>query len=253
MSIVTLSRRRSESAPEGRDQHTANDQDESNCPTALTSELSLKVALRYVRNGFLYLGADDPDHLPIGLKSIIDNQHWDKTMDRNRHAFKSFGAFAAAPEPHGLDARRLERAMYLRKFLFDRHLLEVWIDVLEHLIRRPGRPEKLAEGEHSGPFYRLPTGSNGVDRILLRLKRERTDLLDRVLQREMTIQDAAVAAGWKKKKTASRSGQTLIQSDGIIQLGLVGHLPEKQITAFIRALFLVLSPDAKSELLTSLQ
>ena len=239
--------------PSGRGEREASDQDDFDRPTALVLGLSPEYALHIAQVGFDFLETDEPDQLPIALLSIIEFQHWRTFKDREGESFTSFGAFAAAHEPNGLDARQLERATFLRAFLLQRRLVEVWLDVLEHIVRRPGRPEKLAKGEYSGPVYRLPTGSNAVDRILFRLKRERCDLLDRVFQCEITIQRAAILAGWKKRKPACKIDQSIFCRNGRFRPDFIQNMSDGQMFALVHQLFAELKPDTRSELLATFQ
>ena len=208
--------------------------------------------LRAVQIGLRYLEVTEPDQLPIDLLSIIDEELWPTFNDHEGTAFPSFGAFAAAREPYGLSARRLERAMYLRTFLFHHHRLAEWVDVLSHITRRPGRPTTLAQGECFGPVYQLPTGSNAVDRILLRLKRQRPDLLERVVQRDISIQQAAAEAGWKKPKPQLQIDKTLIQPNCSTQPRPIEDLSEKEKSALICEVFHLLKPETRAALLVSL-
>ena len=131
--------------------------------------------------------------VPRLIADILDTEAWRVLK------YKSFTSFALARDGLGLSDDR--GAAHLQRLLMDGGYVAEWVEILDVIAISRVKPRKPLPGV--APFLKLGTG-NDVNRLLLRLYRERDDLYQRVLTGELSVMAAAVEAGWRK---VAREGQ----------------------------------------------
>ena len=125
------------------------------------------------------------------LDEIVQQQLW-----RERRPFESVAEFVTALPPAGLGVRSLRPLKLLRYALLAAGHFAPWTEVLEHVVRPPGRPRKtLVKDEGFERFYSLSTAATSVDRLLLALKRHHPDHFAAVCALECSPREAGLRAG----------------------------------------------------------
>lgn len=137
----------------------------------------------------------DLQSLPGLVKRVITEEMWPERVVRITHEtarFKSFAEFVTTPPPAGLgtNVETLERLC--------RDDAEA-LTLLRQVTTRPNyRPAK----DDAGSSDNVTTSDRGNARAytLDRLSRERPDLYQQVVDKELTANAAAIEAGWRKRK-----------------------------------------------------
>jgi hypothetical protein len=171
------------------------------------------------------------------LDEIVSGVLW---REGGPHA--SFGDFAVALPPAGLGVRSERPAKLLRHALLVGGHFAEWTDVLERVVRRPGRPHKtLANDEGFERFYTVPTAATTRDRLLLALKNLHPEQFAAVCAFECSPREAAIRAG-VIKLSPSRYG-------GACNIVAAAGLPERAQGRLLCDLFKVMSPSAQCTLI----
>ena len=124
-------------------------------------------------------------------RDVIDGALWNP-----QGTFETFGHFAIAAEQEGgLAVRDNVSAALVRKVLLELHCFGEWLFVLRLIARKPGRPRSSALGGEFQPFYRVPTAKTSIDRMLLVLDRDHPDVVQQVIQGELSPTEAARRVG----------------------------------------------------------
>ena len=235
-----------------RDLGITDVQDDSGAKTVSASDPSPEELLRQVQVGMR--GISGIRKTKKAIKTIIECEHWYQLKDQNGQTFTSFGEFAVAPEPYGLDSRGQVNGKNLRNLLLSQGLHGAWLLYLLQEKRSVGRPLKnIACGEgFDDDVYQPTTGSNSIDRRLLQLHKKRSDLSQRLMQREITFKEAEDLAGLNPSKRKSKSVQLTSHSDDSIQPDMVEHTPDCERSAQVRQHVFALGLDKGEELLFTL-
>ncbi len=138
----------------------------------------------------------DLQSLPGLVKRVITEEMWPERVVRITHEtarFKSFAEFVTTPPPAGLgtNVETLERLC--------RDDAEA-LTLLRQVTTRPNyRPAKDDAGSNDNVMSNAGQG-NSRAYTLDRLSRERPDLYQQVVDKELTANAAAIEAGWRKRK-----------------------------------------------------
>jgi len=171
------------------------------------------------------------------LQAIIEGNLWQRD-----NTFESFGEFAVALPPVGLGVRSLAPLRLLRGALIDAGHIACWTEVLERVVRAPGRPrKKLANDEGFEPFYTVPTASTSQDRLLLALKRNHPEHFAAVCELKKSPRAAAIEAGLLTNDPPRYGGACNIE--------VAARLSERAQGRLLCELFDALSPNAQCDLI----
>lgn len=141
----------------------------------------------------------DLQSLPGLVKRVITEEMWPERVVRITHEtarFKSFAEFVTTPPPAGLgtNVETLERLC--------RDDAEA-LTLLRQVTTRPrGGDTRSAEAAINTYNVSIDRNAHGNARAytLDRLSRERPDLYQQVVDKELTANAAAIEAGWRKRK-----------------------------------------------------
>lgn len=137
----------------------------------------------------------DLQSLPGLVKRVITEEMWPERVVRITHEtarFKSFAEFVTTPPPAGLgtNVETLERLC--------RDDAEA-LTLLRQVTTRPNYRPAKDDAESSDNVTTSDRG-NARAYTLDRLSRERPDLYQQVVDKELTANAAAIEAGWRKRK-----------------------------------------------------
>lgn len=167
------------------------------------------------------------------LDEIVQQQLW-----REGRPFEGFAEFVTALAPDGLGVRSLRPLKFLRYALLSGGHFAAWTEVLEYVVRHPGRPRKtLVKDEGFQRFYALSTAATSVDRLLLALKRHHPDHFAAVCALECSPREAGLRAGLIRAGGWSYGGVCDIQA--------AAALRERAQAKLMCELFKVMGPNAQ--------
>jgi hypothetical protein len=137
------------------------------------------------------------DLVPDELANVIKERQWADKVDKNGVAFTSFEKFVLHRRWQGLESSIDDLRAYCRKRPEVAKLIMRAVD--------PGRESRGStkeERENRGDNI-TPKSERGTSATytLKRLKRDRPDLLERVVAGELSANAAAIAAGFRHKPT----------------------------------------------------
>jgi hypothetical protein len=132
--------------------------------------------------------------VPLALKKIIAEEQWRSRKDKHGKEFKSFEAFATHRLWQGLETTLQDLQAFCRKRK----------DV-EKMVLEAMEPGRLDGGDRRSEQFQsdnvtLKRGNSALY-TLKRLKRDRPDLFEDVLNGELSANAAAIEAGFRKKPT----------------------------------------------------
>lgn len=171
--------------------------------------------------------------MPDALDEILERQLW-----CDGRSFEGFAAFVTASPPAGLGVSSLRPLKLLRYALLSGGHIAAWTEVLERVVRHPGRPRKtLVLDEGFQRFYPLSTAATSVDRLLLALKRHHEELFAAVCAHECSPREAGRRAG-------------LIRTSGwyyggVCDIRAAATLRERAQAKLLCELFKVMVPNAQ--------
>ena len=167
------------------------------------------------------------------LEEILQQQLW-----HEGRPFEDFAQFVTASPPVGLGVRSLRPLKLLRYALLSGGHVATWTEVLECVVRRPGRPRKtLVNDEGFHRFYPLSTAATSVDRLLLTLKRHHPDHFAAVCALECSPREAGLRAGLIRTRSWSYGGVCDIQA--------AAALRERAQAKLLCELFKAMGPNAQ--------
>lgn len=167
------------------------------------------------------------------LDTIVCGQLW-----QEGRPYPSFGEFAVALPPAGLGIRSVRPAKLLRHALLAAGHFASWTEVLELVVRRPGRPRKtLANDEGFERFYVAPTAATARDRLLLALKRYHPEHFAAVCNLECSPREAGIRTG------LIRVGRW--HYGGVCDISAAGALRERAQARLLCELFKIMAPNAQ--------
>ena len=134
------------------------------------------------------------------LKQVVDQNLWAEARNGDRKTFDSCAEWAISPSPHGLGICNQETAEFLRDMLLENGDVVIWAEILSEITRSQGNPGLTPDPLK---FYRVTTAGTAIDRMLLRLMRQKPEFYNMLCDGEFgTIREAAVAAGIVGKQHA---------------------------------------------------
>lgn len=141
------------------------------------------------------------DNIPGLIEQLLAEDIWKEVYVEDTErvvTYERFEDFVTTPPPEGLGTK-IET---LKRLLGDNNAA---LNLLEAALQgKPGEPLKRDEEGKFFAVYDLHNGRkpSGTSRQagIRRLRKERRDLLQRVLDREMTVHEAMVEAGFRKKQ-----------------------------------------------------
>ena len=137
------------------------------------------------------------DIVPTILRKVINKRLWADRLDKDGKPFTSFEAFAKHRLWQGLETTIEELRVYCRK--------NPEVDKTTH-----GRGRRRRDaGRHS---YNITDGSargTNPTYTLRRLKRDRPDLAQKVIDGDMSANAAAIEAGFRKRRRCPHCGGEL--------------------------------------------
>ena len=176
--------------------------------------------------------------------TFVKERAWAEIPDRLGRPFPTFGEFAVHPRPNGLGVHCSQTANMIRDLLRRNGLTSSWIDLLDIIVKRRGAPQKNGTNGAIFPFYTLPRGPHNEDRTLLRLKRQRSDLYNRVIRGELpSAHKAAIEAGFVEKARKAELKQVI---------RAMHKLPAAQRRIIVVELYHGLEPRQRDELRSDL-
>ncbi len=192
----------------------------------------------------LKLGVVDRRKARKALSIVVTEESYRQCKDADGQSFTSFPSWLIAPQPHGAGVRDQESAEFVRDMLIDNGDFETVVEMLEMITRSPGNPGPTTNPDQ---FYRVTTAGAGHDRMLLRLKKHKPEILEDLYNGEYnTIRAAATAAGLITKAPA---GHTCLETAALI----FAELPQEQQLDFLLSLTAKLDIGTKSELEAALR
>ena len=173
------------------------------------------------------------DGMLDALEEILRQQLW-----REGRPFEGFAEFVTALAPAGLGVRSLRPLKFLRYALLSGRHFAAWTEVLECVVRPPGRPRKtLVKDEGFERFFSLSTAATSVDRLLLALKRHHAEHFAAVCALECSPREAGRRAGLIRTHGWSYGGVCDIQA--------AAALRERAQARLLSELFKVMGPNAQ--------
>jgi hypothetical protein len=132
--------------------------------------------------------------IPAGLKKVILEEQWRSRTDKDGKPFATFEAFVKHRLWQGLETTIDELKLYCRKQPEVERLILKEMDDGATLAEEP-RDEK-------GRYRRSNTTTGrGATYLAKRLKRDRPDLFQQVLDRKLSVNAATIKAGFRKQST----------------------------------------------------
>jgi len=158
----------------------------------MASDKPVGVVQQYLTNG-----AQNYEAFERSLSLLAsDETLWRERKWPDGRPLEGFGDLIVALPPHGCGIRNTAPLVLVRRVLVSGGYYGPWTDVVEKTMRKPGCPPKtLANSDSSERFYRVPTSSTALDRILLNLKRRNPEMFARVCAGECSPRQGAIKAG----------------------------------------------------------
>jgi hypothetical protein len=182
------------------------------------------------------------------FEDIVGGEIWRGACPSEGDSFESFGAFATAAAPAGLNIRSREAASLARHVLLQTGLYEAWTQILERIVRRPGRPPKNCVNDGDFRFYPLSKAPHAKDRLLLLLKERYPDHFKAVCNGECTPYRAAVNAGAVLVGVKSKGEKPRLRF-GVFHLEAVALLSPKAQQTVLHEVFSTMPIDAQCSLI----
>ena len=132
--------------------------------------------------------------VPAALKKVVVEEQWRQHTDRRGKPFASFEAFVMHPLWQGLESTIDDLRVYCRKYPEIERLI---VNAIEPLAD-PGHPSSSSNVDNVNKGTK---GGNSATYTLKRLKRDHPELFQQVLGGAMSVNAAAVEAGFRKKRT----------------------------------------------------
>ena len=153
--------------------------------------------------------------VPALVKRVITENLWRKRYVpqlRETISFETFQAFVETAPPEGLGTN----LKTLRKLCTDAPEILDLIEWMREPRKRGGdrRSKKFRDSKDNNVPFEKPARGNSVGFALRRLREERPDLHQKVLARELSVNGAMIAAGFRKKniivaKDVEKTARTL--------------------------------------------
>jgi hypothetical protein len=132
--------------------------------------------------------------VPAALRKVIRERQWRDRQDRNGKPFTSFEAFVTGKLWQGLETSIDDLRVHCRKAPDVLKLILAEMDPgREH--RRPTKQEETDKGDNVTFNQR----GNSATYTLKRLKRDRPDLFQQAIGGQLSVNQAALEAGFRKK------------------------------------------------------
>lgn len=145
--------------------------------------------------------------IPAGLKKVILEKQWRNRVDKDGKPFATFEAFATHRLWQGLETTIEDLTLFCRKQPEVQRLI---LDAME-----PGREQggdhgnQHTGGKRQGDNVTLPQRGNSSTYTAKRLKRDRPDLFAQVLDGKLSVNAAAIEAGFRKQRAPLEQIQKL--------------------------------------------
>lgn len=155
------------------------------------------------------------DNIPGLIEQLLAEDIWKEVYVEETErivTYKSFEDFVTTPPPEGLGTK-----IDVVKRLIGPD--DATLNLLDSALQgKPGSPlPKNEKGQYDPTLYdiqdskKAPTGTSRQDGIR-RLRKDRPDLLQRVLDKEMTVNQAMVEAGYRKKQLVVMKDVNLVSN-----------------------------------------
>ena len=129
------------------------------------------------------------------LKNVIEGEQWKQCADRHGKPFSSFEAFVTHRLWEGLESSVDDLKVFCRK----RDDVRQLIDTAVGAALSPSEAGAMGGKGHKAVDNIKSLGGTNPTYILKRLKRDRSDLADKVIKGELSANAAAIEAGFRKK------------------------------------------------------
>jgi hypothetical protein len=193
----------------------------------------------------LKLGVFDRRKARQALATVVAQESYRQCKDADGQPFTSFPSWTIAPQPYGAGVRDQEAAGFVLDMLIENGDFETCVEMLEMITRLPGNPHLTTPDPNQ--FYRVTTAQAGHDRMLLRLKKHKPEVLKDLYNGEYdSIRAAATAAGLIRKAPA---GHTCLETASLI----FAKLPQEHQVEFLVSLIAKLDIGTRSELEAALR
>lgn len=158
-------------------------------------------AINEVRRALAEPSSVGPDRFIWALADVVEEGLW-KQCEVGGLGFRNFGTWAVSPPPTGLGVGSVPAARLIRNALLEKgHIIE-WVQILELIARRPGRPKTVANDD-GFRFYTVSRASASKDRLLLVLQAKHPVKFQEVCAGRCSIFSAACAAGIVRRPSFS--------------------------------------------------
>jgi hypothetical protein len=137
--------------------------------------------------------------IPAGLKKVILEKQWRNRVNKDGKPFATFEAFATHRLWQGLETTIDDLQLYCRKQPEVQRLILAAMD--EGRVQGGDHGNQHTGGKRQGDNVTLPQRGNSATYTAKRLKRDRPDLFQQVLDGALSVNAAAIAAGFRKKST----------------------------------------------------
>jgi hypothetical protein len=167
-------------------------------------------ATKRLRNAFRHGKRSSIAELTREFTEVVEHQKW------REEGFESLPHWVL--DKDGLAVRDEETTSKWVKVLLKDGFVDQWVQLLDEIAvtrQKPRAKDPLAERLGFERFWSLGTG-NDQDRLLLRLYRERPDLYESVIKREMPVMTAAIKAGWRKEAVMGRRPRRYMERDPVL-------------------------------------
>jgi hypothetical protein len=148
------------------------------------------------------------NHVPQAVRRVIETKAWRERYDFNLHyEFKLFSDFITQSPVKGGMGWKPELVEGLLLKAGDVDALTMW---REAITGKKGKRAKKVTTDNSDNITIKPKRGTSRAYTLARLKREKSDLYERVKAKELSANAAAIEAGWRTEKSPAQKIMKLL-------------------------------------------
>jgi hypothetical protein len=160
--------------------------------------------IKLLQQMIMHGGTEAFNLVPKAIRKIITEKQWQSRLDRNGKPFTSFEAFVTHKLWWGLESSIDDLCVFCHKTPEIEQLVLAEMDPgREH--RRPTKEEQDNKGSNTTFIGR------GATYVMKRLKRDRPDLFQKVIDGHLSANEAAIKAGFRKKPEPIKEIRKLIR------------------------------------------
>lgn len=146
-----------------------------------------------LQRALVHGGAEVFELVPTLLNKIFETRAWETRADQNGEVFKSFYEFARHRRWEGLGTNLEELLLYCKRPEFENVKMAILCEMPAAEPQTRGSDGRFLRTDNIRTDY-----GTSPSYTLRRLKRDRPDLAEKVVAREMSAHAAAIEAGFRK-------------------------------------------------------